>query len=164
MPTDKWQIEADAAWWDFSQARELGIDFSKANLTPAQTAVLTNPASNPTRFNPRNTMNVGAGVNYLSSDKLQTRAGFYYQAASLPERFFQAAFLDLPRYGATAGLGWKLTDSFSLDVAYNAIFFHGRAIDAPAPGGSGYKGKFNAFGNVASLGLTWRTGQTGEHH
>lgn len=157
MPTDKWQIEADAAWWDFGQARELAIDYSKAGLTAAQSAVLNNPASNPTRFNPRDTINFGAGVNHRCTDRLQARAGFFYQAASLPERFFDAAFVDLPRYAATLGAGWKATDSLSVDLAYNAIFFHGRSVDAPSAGGSGYKGNFNNFGNVVSAALTWRT-------
>ena len=154
MPDERWQLEADAAWYDWSIARELGVEFSGVNA--AQSAVLNNPASNPIRFNPRNTVNFGAGLNRKCSGALSLRGGFYYQAAALPERFFNASFVDLPRYGATAGAGIRAGEDFTVDLAYNAVFTHSRSIDAPVAGGSGYKGDFRNFGSVFAASLTWR--------
>lgn len=155
MPDEKWMLEADAAWYDWYAARQLGVVYS--GLTPAQNAVLQN--GNPTKFNPRKTLNFGLGANYKSGEKLQIRGGAYYQAAALPESAFDSAFVDLPRYALTAGAGYALSPALGLDVAYNAVFFHGRAIDAPgaAGSGSGYSGAFNSFAHIVSASLTWRT-------
>jgi len=156
MPDSKWQVEADAAWYDWYAARQLGIVYS--GLTSAQSSVLNAPGTNPQLFKPRKTLNFGFGVNHRCTETLQTRAGFYYQAAALPEGFFDPAFIDLPRYALTFGAGWKATESFGVDFAYNAVFFHGRAIDAnSAGGGTGYHGNFNNFANIVSASLTYRT-------
>lgn len=160
MPNDKWQVEANMAWYDWYAARQLGIVYN-ANNTPGATQALANgilQAGSVTRFNPRKTMNFGVGVNHQCTDRLQGRAGFYYQAAALPETFFDPAFVDLPRYALTLGAGWKVTDSLGADFAYNAIFFHGRSINQPSnAGGVGYSGNFNNFANVISASLTYRT-------
>jgi long-chain fatty acid transport protein len=161
MPTDKTQVEFDAAWYDYYSGRALGVVYN--NLTANQSAVLNKPSANPTVFNPRKTMNFALGVNHKCTDNFQARVGGYYQAAALPENAFDSAFVDLPRYALTAGAGWKVSDSFSADVAYNAVFFHGRAINNPdanaaigAPA-SGYTGNFNSFANILSASLTYRT-------
>jgi long-chain fatty acid transport protein len=154
MPNERWQLEADAAWYDWSVARELGVVYS--GVTSAQSGVLNNPASNPIRFNPRNTLSFGAGLNHKCAEALSLRGGFYYQAASLPERTFNASFVDLPRYGAAVGAGIRAGEDFTVDLAYNAVFTHARAVDAPATGGSGYKGDFSNFGSVFAASLTWR--------
>lgn len=151
---ERWQLEVDAAWYDWSVARELGVVYSGVNA--AQSAVLNNPASNPIRFNPRNTVNFGAGLNHKCTDALNLRGGVYYQAASLPERTFNASFVDLPRYAATVGAGIHAGDAFTVDLAYNAVFTHTRSVDNPVAGGSGYKGDFRNFGSVFAASLTWR--------
>lgn len=155
-PNDKWQFELDAAWYDWYAARQLGVVYS--GIPSAQAGVLN--SGNPLQFNPRKTLNYGVGLNHKCTENLQTRVGAYYQASALADNLFDAAFIDLPRYAATIGLGYKVTDSFSTDFAYNAVFFHGRGIDAPgaAGSGSGYSGNFNNFANIVSASLTYRTG------
>jgi long-subunit fatty acid transport protein len=109
-------------------------------------------------FNPRKTINFGIGANYKHNEDLQLRGGFYYQAAALPESSFDLAFVDLPRYAATVGIGYALTKSLGLDASYNAVFFHSRSINAPdgTGGSSGYTGSFSSFGNIVSASLTYR--------
>ncbi len=155
MPNKNWMLEADAAWYDWYAARELSVVFE--NVTATQNKVLQ--AGNPTVFHPRKTLNFGFGANYKRGDKLQLRGGAYYQGAALPESAFDAAFIDLPRYAVTVGASYALTPSLGMDLAYNAVFFHGRAINAPgaANSGSGYSGTFNSFANIVSASLTYRT-------
>ena len=160
MPNDCWMFEADAAWYDWYSARQLGVVYG--GLTPTQNAVLNAPSANPTIFNPRKTINFGLGANYKYSDALQLRGGAYYQAAALPESTFDPAFIDLPRYALTVGAGFALTKSLGLDLAYNATFFHSRHITAPGTGdpfarNTGYSGYFDSFANVVSASLTFRT-------
>lgn len=155
MPTERTQLEVDAAWYDWYSARQLGVVYD--GLTASQSAVLDSPTSNPTQFKPRRTVNFGFGVNHKCTDSFAGRVGGYYQAAALPEDFFSAAFVDLPRYALTLGGGWKVAEGLSADFAYNAVFFHGRAVDAPSTAGQGYHGTFNGFANILSAALTYRT-------
>ncbi|MFI5361942.1 MAG: OmpP1/FadL family transporter [Elusimicrobiota bacterium] len=160
MPDEKWMFEADAAWYDWYSARQLGVVYS--GLTPTQNAVLNNPSQNPEIFNPRRTVNFGVGANYKQSEALQLRGGAYYQAAALPESSFDPAFIDLPRYAVTVGAGCALTKSLGLDLAYNAVFFHSRHVAAPGSGDPfannvGYSGSFGSFANIVSASLSYRT-------
>lgn len=155
MPNDKWNIEADVAWYDWYAARSLGVVYS--GLTSAQSSVLNSPSSNPQTFNGRDTVNFGVGANYKQSDSLQLRGGAYYEAASLPETDFDPAFIDLPRYALAIGGSYAFTKNLGLDAAYNAVFLHGRSVNAPSSGGSGYDGNFNNFISVLSASLSYRT-------
>jgi long-chain fatty acid transport protein len=155
QPNEKTMYEVDAAWYDWYSARQLGVVYS--TLTGPQSAVLNSPTSNPTLFNPRRTINFGLGVNHQCTERFAGRLGAYYQAAALPENVFDAAFVDLPRYAATAGASWKFNKDLGLDFAYNAVFFHGRSINNPQSGGSGYSGTLHSFANILSASLTYRT-------
>ena len=162
MPNEKWNFEADVAWYDWYSARQLGVVYD-APLTANQSTILQ--GSNPTVFNPRKTLNFGVGANYKYSPSLQLRTGAYYQAAALPESAFDPAFADLPRYALTFGTGWSVTKDLGLDVAYNSVFFHSRHINAPATASDplgfannkGYSGNFGSFVNILSASLSYRT-------
>ncbi len=154
MPNERTQIEVDAAWYDFYAARQFGVVFS--GLTSNQSAVLNDPASNPRAFNPRKTLNFGLGFDHKCTDDFEGRAGVAYEAASQPETAFDPAFSDLPRYALTAGASYKISRALSADFAYEAVFFHGRSINAPSALGSGYSGNFNNFANIISASLTYR--------
>jgi len=148
MPSKEWRYEVNAAWYDWYDARQLGITYN--GLTAVQNAILQ--TNNPQQFKPRKTINFGLGANYKPNDDLQLRGGAYYEAASLPETAFDPAFVDLPRYGLTVGAGYQFTPVLSGDIAYNAVFFHGRAINNNN-GFDGYSGNFNSFANLVSAQL-----------
>ena len=161
MPNESWLLEADAAWYDFYSMRQLGVVYP--NVTPGSTVDKILQNGNPQLFNGRKTVNFGLGAEYKQNDALRWRGGFYYQAASLPESTFDPAFLDLPRYGFTAGTGWKFAQNFSLDCAYNAIFTHTRHITVAGPADplgiardQGYSGYFSSFVSVLSAAVTYR--------
>lgn len=157
-PDERWNFEADAAWYDWYAARQIGIVANANGAAVPATANRLLQAGNPQVFNPRKTINFGIGANYKHSEELQLRGGFYYQAAALPESSFDPAFVDLPRYALTAGLGYALSKNLALDAAYNAVFFHSRSINAPdgTGGSSGYTGSFSSFANIVSASLTYR--------
>lgn len=162
MPCPEWMLEADAAWYDWYSARQLGIVYNGSGAANPAAADQILQTGNPQQFNPRKTINFGLGANYKRSDALQLRGGAYYQAATLPESAFDPAFIDLPRYALTVGAGYAFTKSLGLDVAYNAVFTHTRRITAPGTGDPfannvGYSGSFNSFANIVSASLSYRT-------
>ncbi|NNN04403.1 MAG: hypothetical protein HKL90_00745 [Elusimicrobia bacterium] len=154
MPNKKWTIEADAAWYDWYDARQLGITYS--GLTTAQNSVLQ--SGNPQQFDPRKTLNFGLGANYIKDDVWQFRGGAYYQGASLPESAFDPAFADIPRYGLTVGASYAITPAVGVDVAYNAVIFHTRSINQNqiAQGQPGFYGSFDNFASIVSANLNYK--------
>ena len=154
MPNKKWTIEVDSAWYDWYDARQLGINYN--GLTSNQNTSLQK--GNPQQFDPRKTLNFGLGANYKKDDQWQFRGGAYYEAASLPESTFDPAFADLPRYGLTVGTSYAFTKAVSVDLAYNAVIFHSRSINQndTAAGQPGFYGSFSSFANILSANLNYR--------
>lgn len=150
MPNDQWKIEAQASWYDWFAARQLGIVYN--GVTATQNTALN--TGNPQQFNPRKTLNFSLGGDYKASDALHLRSGFFYQAASLPEATFDPALMDLPRYSLGVGAGYAVTKNFDIDLAYNAVFFHTRAINNNAT--TGYTGYFDSFVNLVSANFTYK--------
>jgi long-chain fatty acid transport protein len=150
-PSRAWRLEADAAWYDWYAARQLGLVYSgNYNSLPASAQAVLQ-TGNPLQFHPRNTLNFALGANYAASEALQLRGGAYYEAASLPESAFDPGFVDLPRYGLTVGAGYRFGPSLSADFAYNAVFFHTREIST-----AGYSGAFDSFANILSAQLNYK--------
>lgn len=165
MPNKKWTFEVDAAWYNWYAARQLGVVY-KDNLTPAQATVLG--IGNPEQFNPRNTLNFALGTNYKYNDKLQLRAGSFYEGASEAESGFNPGFIDLPRYQVSCGFGYALTSTMGLDFAYTYVFYHTRYIsnnlgqlnsnpyNTPGLPSNNINGAFDNHSQTVSLSLTVR--------
>jgi len=153
MPNAQWRFEVDAAWYDWYDSRQLQPQYG-GNAT--QNAVLVGGST--INFHPRNTLNFALGSNYKMNDQVQLRGGAYYEAASAPESAFDAGVMDLPRYGLTVGTTYAFTKAFTVDAAYNAVFFHGRAVNQNdfAAGQPGYTGNFNSFANIVSADLNYK--------
>jgi long-chain fatty acid transport protein len=157
-PIDKWHLEADASWFHWSGGSDLRVRFAESDTT--RLAVLG--AGNPIPFTLRDAWSVAAGVNYKASDKWQYRGGVWYEPWAMPESTFQPAFLDLSRYGLSAGAGWAILPSLTLDVAYTAIFFHNRTIHndvgVATVGSAQANGLYKDFTNLVAISLTHRFG------
>ena len=158
-PNKKWMFEVDGAWYDWYAARQFGVVY-KDNLTPAQAAVLA--VGNPEQFKPRNTLSAAAGANYKYSDKLQLRAGTFYEGASQPESVYNPGFVDMPRYCLGAGFGYALTSKLTLDFAYTYVFYHTRWISNnlglinTGVASNNINGSFDNHSQGVSLSLTMR--------
>ena len=155
-PNDKWMLEADAAWYHWSSAQDMNVRFPAINpnsVAGATQLALLN-AGNPRMLNPRDAWSASAGANYKVSDRLQVRSGLWYEPSVLPDPNFSPAFMDLSRYGLTAGVGYALMANLVVDASYSAVFFHNRTINnAITPGGT-----YSNFANILALNLTYRFG------
>jgi len=158
-PTEKWMVEADAAWYDWYSLRDINVNYAGATAT--QSAIL-NSTGNPEPLTLRDAWSFATGVNYKQSEKLQLRTGFWYEPWAAPESTFNPAFMDLTRYGLTAGFGYTFTEHVSLDFAYNAVFFHNRSITnnvgASTTGNPAYNvdGTYKNFTNLVAANVNFR--------
>jgi len=167
-PNSQWSFEADTAWYHWSAGRDINVRYP--NATANQQAVLS--ASNPTPLDLHDVWSFNTGVNYKVNEKWQVRSGFWYEPRALPESTFSPAFMDLSRYGVSAGTGYALTENFSIDAAYTAVFFHNRAINNNVqastsglpdgtllPSGTAeMNGTYSDFASLVALNFTYRFG------
>jgi long-chain fatty acid transport protein len=164
-PSDKWMFEADAAWYHWSNGRDLNVRYAETD--PTRLAFLN--AGNPAVFDLRDAWSFATGVNYKVNDRWQVRGGFWYEPWAIPEQNFNPAFLDLSRYGISTGFGYALTKNLGLDFAYTAVFFHHRHINnnqdsntaalallGQQPPSS--DGTYKDFANLVALNFTYRFG------
>ena len=172
-PTDKWHFEADAAWYHWSETKDLRVRFPSA--TAAQQGLLGNSGNDyVSQLNLRDCWSFNTGVNYKVSEKWQVRGGFWYEPYATPEAAFTPGFVDLSRYGLSTGFGYAFTPSIGLDAAYTAVFFHNRSINnttgtastgipvggVPALGipDPNANGTYKDFANLVALNVTYRFG------
>lgn len=170
-PNEQWILEADTAWYHWSDGKDLNVRYPAidANSVTGQTqlALLTNNGNgNPIALNPRDAWSVNVGANYKVNDRWQVRSGAWYEPWALPESTFSPAFVDLSRYGLSAGAGYHITENVSMDMAYTAVFFHNRTIHNNAqlnatgiPDGAlnaNTNGKYSDFANILAVNVTYR--------
>lgn len=167
-PNDRWMFEADTAWFHWSEEKDLNVRFAETD--PTRLAVLN--TGNPAVFDLRDAWSFATGVNYKATDRWQVRSGFWYEPWAIPEANFNPAFLDLSRYGLSAGTGYRLTDNLTIDAAYTAVFFHNRSIHnsvgtttsgIPATGipalgvpSPDISGTYKDFANLLAMNVTYK--------
>jgi long-chain fatty acid transport protein len=135
-------LEADTAWFHWSSAKDLNVRL------PVEGANTIEP------LELRDGWSFATGANYKLADRWQLRGGFWYEPRALPDPEFSPAFMDLSRYGLSAGVGYSLTTNLAVDAAYSAVFFHNRTINNEVtPGGT-----YSDFANVLALNFTYRFG------
>ena len=71
--------------------------------------------------NYRDTSGVRVGADYRATDRLAIRAGFIAPQAAAPDGSVTPDLPEGARVEYTAGLGARLNDRFSVDVAYQYI-------------------------------------------
>jgi long-chain fatty acid transport protein len=159
-PTDKWMLELDAAWYDWSPNRDLNVRFAESD--PTRRTLLN--TGNPMPSNWRNSWSFAGGVNHKTTDRLELRGGLWYVPWTVPESAFNPAIADASRFGISTGFGFQLTSSLSVDAAYSAVFFHNRHVNntlgSSMTGIASYdiNGVYKNFANLVALNLTYRLG------
>lgn len=105
----KFQISAEANFVGWSAYDTLAFDFEN------NTAALEDSKS------PRNYENSWVfklGGEYNISDKIALRAGAYYDQTPVQEGYMTPETPDADRLGLTAGVGFQLNESFSIDLSF----------------------------------------------
>lgn len=159
-PTTKWMLEADAAWYRWSQFKSLAVQYK--GVTSTQQSVLNN--GNPVSQDLRDAWSFATGTNYKFNDHWQFRGGFWYEPWAQHEDAFTPAYIDLSRYGLTGGAGYAINSHLSLDLAYSAIFTHTRTItNSVGLNTAGFpqadiSGTYKDFAHVIALNVTYKFG------
>ena len=111
--SEKLTLGAQFDWVGWSAYKSLDFDF-KTN-TP-----LLDDTSSPRSYEDSWVLHLGG--EYLINDKIQLRAGFYYDKTPVQDGYMTAETPDNNRMGFTGGLGYSLGEHIQLDLSFLYIY------------------------------------------
>lgn len=104
---EKWLVSIEESFVQWSAYESLDFDF--ANETT------------PDSENPRNyedAIIVRVGVQYTASEKLDLRAGFYFDESPIQDEFLSPETPNTDNYGMTLGASYKPTERLGIDASF----------------------------------------------
>jgi long-chain fatty acid transport protein len=154
-PNQKWTIETDAMWTDWSCVQE---DFAKytEESDPDRLAILND--GNPLAKDWNSTMAYSIGAKYQATDKLVLRCGYQYSETPVPAANFEPSMIDMNMYCFSLGAGYVLTKDLTVDVAYLKALYKDRYItnDIALSSGSDLDGMYKAYVDAVSIAFTYK--------
>jgi long-chain fatty acid transport protein len=147
---DKFAVMAEAQWTGWSTFDNLVIEFDN----PAQ-------PDNVTQFEWDDAWFFAVGGTWKPTERLTFRVGAAYDETPTKTRYRTPRIPDSDRYWLSAGVGWQVSERFSLDLAYTHVFFDDARVRLRGTDeGNALRGDLNAeYQNaidVVSLAAKWR--------
>jgi len=144
----QWMVMADVTWTDWNHFKDLVVNF---NNQPA--SITTEDWQDGFRCS--------LGATYLPDKNWTLRVGTAYDRSAVPDKAHRTPRIpDSDRIWAAAGIGYKLSNMFSVDVGYAHIFVNDPEIDKNPTGEDqlrgGLKGSFDAHINIVSASVTMK--------
>ncbi len=141
----RWAAMADVTWTRWRQFDELRINFDDP-ATPANVL--------PTNWN--DVFRVSAGATYEWSDSVTLRGGLAFDESPIDDAFRGPGIPDSDRYVIALGLGYRLSDSLSVDFAYQHLFFKDGLTRRLSATNSVLNGEFDVDVDMVSVGMNWK--------
>ena len=145
------KIFADYQWVGWSAFDTVTLDFS--NPVPPDERLVQNY---------RNTSAVRLGMEFQAAPTLRVSAGYFYNQAAAPDETVTPLLPEARRNHVTAGLGWNLHSSMTLDVAYQFVRHadrRGRIVNPAAgelPTTALNSGVYRSRADLLGITLTYR--------
>lgn len=154
-PADKWRLEFDAEWMDWSSIQEEKIDYPSEGV-PARLNVLN--SGNPIPKDWHSVFSYAIGAEYKVSNFLRLRGGYFLHKTPIPQANFETSLPDSASNTMTLGAGVNLNKNTSLDFAYAAMFYDTRRIgnSIGSSSGASINGDYTSLINIYALTLTFK--------
>ena len=145
MVDSKWTILADVTWTKWERFDELVIDFD--NAQPSSTI--------PENW--ENSLRYSLGVTYQADAEWIYRAGLALDETPIPSAEDMTPRIpDSDRIWLSFGFGYKMSDSFGIDVGYSHLFFDDMNINnTDASFGHTLTGSYDVSVDLFSAQLNW---------
>ncbi|WP_461632447.1 OmpP1/FadL family transporter [Labilibaculum euxinus] len=157
----KWLISADANFVQWNEYKALTFDFEKLDAYPA-TGIDPYKQSNSKR-EWSNSVTYRIGAQYSANEKLDIRAGFYYDETPTNKKFYTPETPGANKIGVSAGFSYLLTDKLSVDVSL--LYINGEKTTAfdtnnnlnPDTNGAPvyFGGEYKNSGFLPGIGITY---------
>ncbi len=152
-PIERLRVNLDLEWMDWGSIKNQAVNFTQE--TDATRLSVLN-SGNPTSKDWNSVWSQAIGFEYSATDALRLRAGYYHHTSPIPDDTFDPSLADSDSHGLTAGFGYDLTKSLTLDMAYSALIYQPRKIDNDVGSASGatVDGKYTQIINMVLMNLT----------
>ncbi|MFC2082112.1 OmpP1/FadL family transporter [Bacteroidota bacterium] len=157
--TDKFKLTFDAQLTGWSSFDTLAVDFNEYLSNPLNPASGLLKLRDPKKYN--NNYIFRLGGEYIASEDLAIRGGILYDFAPSPDKLVEASLPDADDWGFSAGIGYKLTPSLTLDLAYMFLLYPERSIgnsevETGNPLDPGFfNGKYETTAHLFALDFTY---------
>lgn len=148
--SDRFKLAAEVQMVQWSTYKELKFDFSPAALDPADLV---------SKKNYDNTMVYRLGAEYKITDRLDLRAGVYYDETPIQEELYNPETPGMNKLGISFGASFSPVKNFTVDFAM--LYIHGFDIDGSTPDPNPvvpnrkFSGTYSSNAIIPSLGLTY---------
>lgn len=144
--TPKWLVSADFNYHGWERYSKLTLDFENAQVgNQADKTVLVSPK------NFKNAKTFRIGTQYMLTDKLAGRLGYYFDESPYEDKYFIPETPSFDASVVTAGLGYKF-GKLGVDLAAALSFPQARQVDNAY---LNFKGQAKAKAMYLGLGFTY---------
>ncbi len=148
-PNEKWDVEVDVAWTNWSVFDRIDVGFGTSN------AVLD--SLEPLEQNFRDTISVSVGTSYDLNETWAVHGGYWYYEMAANKSTYSNVIPDGDRHGISVGFQYNL-GKLSIDISYLAIFSSEVSIDnsVGVTNGATVDGDYSSFTQIVATSLSYR--------
>ena len=151
-PTDRWELALDLQYVGWNAYDSLNVYFNEAELGIA-------PIKAEKDY--KNTMTYRIGASYKATDRLDVRAGVYYDQSPIRKNLYNPETPGMNKLGFSAGLTFEPYKGLQIDVAF--LYIQGFDRDGNYPyknvvtgTDESFGGKYKSTAFSPSIGLAYR--------
>lgn len=148
-PIDRLSLEFDAMRTRWSAYKTLVIDY-ESPLFPNY------PASVSSDKNWKDTWRFQFGAEYALTDRVDLRAGYVYDQSPVNDTYEDFAVPCSDRQIVSAGIGWKVDESWVVDAFYGYLWMDDRTYEARPKAGIVALTREDAHAHMAGFSLTYK--------
>lgn len=147
-PTPKLSLEFDAMWtkWNAYKALTINYDPPLFGVRPQLTS----------EKNWKNTWRFMFGAEYALTDSVDLRAGYVYDQSPINNRYEDFAVPCSDRQIVSIGAGWKVDESWVLDVFYGYLWMSDRHYDPRPADNIDEMTREDAHAHMAGMSVTYK--------
>jgi long-chain fatty acid transport protein len=140
-PIDNLELEADYQFIGWSSYKELSVEFQKTGQ------------KSTSHKNYEDTYMLRFGAEYHFT-RVTLRAGYLFDHSPVKNEYLEPLLPDANRNGFCAGLGYKITDDFSVDLAYMFLRFKTRTVTNSIPEND-LNGTYKTYADLLGLNVSY---------
>jgi len=152
----KWLVSADVNFVQWNKYKSLDFDFETNTTTTVNTPggpmVVPVLSDSKSTRDWKNTMIYRIGTQYSASEKLDIRAGFYYDETPAQTDHYTPETPGANKIGVSTGFSYKFTSKLSLDASL--LYINGKKTTG-TDSTTDFSGKYKNTGWIPGIGVTY---------
>lgn len=158
---EKWLVSADVNFVQWNVYESLNFDFENETFvtiptSPTTTVNVPVVADTESTRDWDNAMSYRIGAQYSYNEKLDLRAGFYYDETPVQNNHYAPETPGANKIGITGGFSYLLNDKFSIDAAF--IYGVGEKVTGTSVDSQDnpiFSGEYQNTAFIPSIGITY---------